>query len=56
MDTNSQLTLLENTININHIDGAPERRVFYIDTGDMPPQRVKQYLETVKNEMQQKML
>lgn len=52
--TYSQLTLLENAIIIYRIVRAPERRVFYIDTGNMPPQRVKQYLETIKNEMRQK--
>ena len=33
---------------------APERRVFFIDVGNMPPQRVKAYLESIKNEMKQK--
>lgn len=31
-----------------------ERRVFYIDVGKMPPQRSKQYLEQIKNEIKQK--
>jgi len=33
---------------------APERRVFFIDVGNMPPHRAKQYLEQVKYEVQQK--
>lgn len=52
--TFSQLSMLENAIIIYRIVRAPERRVFYIDTGNMPPQRVKQYLEQIKNEMRQK--
>lgn len=52
--TYSQLTMLENAIIIYRIVRAPERRVFYIDTGNMPPQRVKQYLTQVKDEMRQK--
>lgn len=39
---------------IYRIVRAPERRVFYVDVGNMPAQRVKQYLEQVKNEIRQK--
>lgn len=49
-----QKELLEDAIIIYRIQRAPERRVFYIDTGEMPPQRKKQYLETIKNEIRQK--
>lgn len=49
-----QKELLEDAIIIYRISRAPERRVFYIDTGKMPPQRTKQYLEQVKNEIKQK--
>lgn len=52
--TFSQLTMLENAIIIYRIVRAPERRVFYIDTGNMPPQRVKQYLNQIKDEIRQK--
>ena len=49
-----QLAMLEDAVIIYRIVRAPERRVFYIDVGNMPPQRVKQYLEQVKNEIRQK--
>lgn len=49
-----QKDLLEDSIIIYRIVRAPERRVFYIDVGKMPPHRSKQYLEQVKNEVRQK--
>lgn len=48
------LSLLEDSVIIYRIVRAPERRVFFIDVGNMPPQRVKAYLESVKTEMRQK--
>lgn len=49
-----QKDLLEDSIIIYRIVRAPERRVFYVDVGKMPPHRSKQYLEQVKNEIRQK--
>lgn len=49
-----QKELLEDAIIIYRIQRAPERRVFYIDVGKMPPQRVKAYLEQIKNEIRQR--
>lgn len=49
-----KLTMLENSAIIYRIVRAPERRVFYIDVGNMPPQRVKQYLDQIKNDIRQK--
>ena len=49
-----QLSMLEDSIIIYRIVRAPERRVFYIDVGNMPQQRVKQYLESIKNDIRQK--
>lgn len=49
-----QKELLEDAIIIYRIQRAPERRVFYIDVGKMPPQRVKMYLEQIKNEIRQR--
>ena len=48
------LTLLEDAVIIYRIVRAPERRVFTIDTGNMPPQRARAYLESVKTEFRQK--
>lgn len=49
-----QKELLEDAIIIYRIQRAPERRAFYIDVGKMPPQRVKAYLEGIKNEIRQR--
>jgi len=49
-----QKELLEDAIIIYRIQRAPERRVFKIDVGKMPPQRVKSYLEGIKNEIRQR--
>lgn len=49
-----QKELLEDAIIIYRIQRAPERRAFYIDVGKMPPQRVKSYLEQIKNEIRQR--
>lgn len=49
-----KLTMLEDASIIYRIVRAPERRVFYIDVGNQPPQRIKQYLEQIKNDIRQK--
>jgi len=49
-----QKKLIEDSIIIYRVQRAPEKRVFYIDVGRMPPNRRKQYLEQVKLEMRQR--
>ena len=49
-----QKELLEDAILIYRVHRAPERRVFMIDVGTMPPQKAQQYLERVRYEVQQK--
>lgn len=49
-----QLSMLEDAVIIYRIVRAPERRIFYIDVGNMNQQQVKRYLESVKNEIRQK--
>jgi len=49
-----QKELLEDSILIYRVHRAPERRVFFIDVGSMPPNKAQQYLERVKYEVQQK--
>tara|TARA_B110000977_G_scaffold140123_1_gene177871 strand:+ start:2861 stop:4543 length:1683 start_codon:yes stop_codon:yes gene_type:complete len=49
-----QKELLEDSIIIYRVHRAPERRVFFIDVGNMPPHKAQQYLEKVKYEVQQK--
>jgi hypothetical protein len=54
MKSFKQLQMLEDAVIIYRIVRAPERRVFFIDTGNMPPQKQKQYLESIKNDIRQK--
>jgi hypothetical protein len=49
-----QKELLEDAILIYRIHRAPERRVFFIDVGTMPPNKSSQYLERIRYEVQQK--
>lgn len=49
-----QKELLEDAILIYRIQRAPERRVFYIDTGNMPSHLAMQFVERVKNEIHQR--
>ena len=49
-----QKELLEDSIIIYRVHRAPERRVFQIDVGNMPPHKARQYLEQIKYEVQQK--
>ena len=49
-----QKELLEDAILIYRVHRAPERRVFFIDVGTMPPNKASQYLERVRYEVQQK--
>jgi len=49
-----QVSMLEDSVIIYRLVRAPERRVFYIDVGNMPAQRVKQHLEQIRNDIRQK--
>jgi hypothetical protein len=46
-----QLTLLEDAMMAYRIVRSPERRVFYIDVGNIDPQDVEQYMQKVMNTM-----
>ena len=49
-----QKELLEDAIIIYRVQRAPERRVFYIDVGNMPSHMAMQFVERVKNEIHQR--
>ena len=51
-----QKELLEDAILIYRIQRAPERRIFYIDVGNMPSHLAMQFVERVKNEIHQRRL
>ena len=46
-----QLTLLEDAMMAYRIVRSPERRVFYVDIGNIAPQDVEQYMEREKSTM-----
>ena len=46
-----QLVLLEDAMMAYRIVRAPERRVFYVDVGNIPPQEVEQYMQRVITSM-----
>ncbi len=52
--TFKQKELLEDSIIIYRVQRAPERRIFYIDTGTMPPERAKRHIEAIKNDIHQR--
>lgn len=52
--TYKQKELLEDSIIIYRVQRAPERRVFKIDTGELPPNIAMQHVERVKNSIHQR--
>ncbi len=48
-----QKELLEDSIIIYRVQRAPERRVFYIDVGNMPAHKAMAFVERTKNEVHQ---
>ena len=49
-----QKELLEDAIIIYRVQRAPERRVFKIDVGNMPPHMAMAFVERIKNEVHQR--
>ena len=49
-----QKELMEDATIIYRVQRAPERRVFYIDVGNVPAQRAKAQIEQYKNDIKQK--
>ena len=49
-----QKELIEDAIIIYRVQRAPERRVFYIDVGNMPTHMAMAFVERVKNEISQR--
>lgn len=51
----NQLQMMENALVIYRITRAPERRVFYIDVGNLPKSKAEQYLNNFKNSFRNRM-
>lgn len=52
----NQLRLMEDALVIYRISRAPERRVFYVDVGDLPKMKAEQYLRDVMNRFKNKLV
>lgn len=52
--TFKQKELLEDAIIIYRVQRAPERRIFKIDVGNMPPHMAMSFVERIKNEIHQR--
>lgn len=50
----NNLRLMEESMLIYRMTRAPERRVFYIDTGDVPRSKQEQYVQEIANKYRQK--
>jgi len=51
-----QLTLLEDAMMAYRIVRSPERRVFYVDTGNIPPQDIEQFMQKTITSMKRNQL
>ena len=47
-----QYSLMEDAMLIHRISRAPEKRIFYVDIGNLPPNEVDGYMERLKQKMQ----
>lgn len=51
----NQMKQLEDSLVIYRLARAPERRIFYVDVGNLPRTKAEQYLNSVKNSFKNKM-
>jgi len=49
--TYKQYVLMKDAMLLHRITRAPEKRVFYVDIGNLPPNEVDGYMEKLKNKM-----
>lgn len=52
----NQLKMMEDATVIYRISRAPERRIFYIDVGNLPKQRAEQYVTELMNKFRNKIV
>ena len=52
----NQLSMIEDALVIYRLARAPERRIFYIDVGNLPKLKAEQYLQQVMTRYKQKMI
>jgi hypothetical protein len=52
----NQLSMMEDSLVIYRISRAPERRIFYIDVGNLPKQKAEEYLNNTMNRYRNKVV
>lgn len=52
----NQLRMMEDSLVVYRISRAPERRVFYIDVGNLPKGKAEEYLNSIRNKYRKKMV
>lgn len=52
----NQLKMIEDAVVIYRISRAPERRVFYIDVGNLPKMKAEQYVNDIMNKFRNKVV
>jgi len=52
----NQLRMIEDAVVIYRISRAPERRIFYIDVGNLPKNKAEQYLRDIMNRYRNKLV
>jgi len=52
----NMLRQIEDAVVIYRISRAPERRIFYVDVGNLPKQKAEQYLRSIMNRYRTKMV
>ena len=56
LKTANQLSMMEDALVIYRITRAPERRIYYIDVGNLPKAKAEQYLADVMNKYRNKLV
>jgi hypothetical protein len=56
LKTANQLSMMEDALVIYRISRAPERRIFYIDVGNLPKVKAEQYLADTMNKYRNKLV
>ena len=56
LKTANQLSMMEDALVIYRLSRAPERRIFYIDVGNLPKAKAEQYLADVMNKYRNKLI
>lgn len=56
MKTANQMRMLEDALVIYRLARAPERRIFYVDVGNLPKTKAEQYLQGIMNRFKNKVV